>query len=192
MISPECSSLIHALDLISCPAIWLDRNGTVLAVSQRASAHFDGEFSVRGRRLYVTDSQARARLDELIDRFRLEFEKRVPTASLIVVNRSNHRPIVLRAILKGSESPCEAGILLVLTDLDEMPVISQASLMAVFSLTPVQAQLASLLVQGKSLKEIATQLHISSGTARNHLKAVFVRTATRRQSELVLLLSRIR
>ncbi|WP_456725288.1 MULTISPECIES: LuxR C-terminal-related transcriptional regulator [unclassified Bradyrhizobium] len=64
--------------------------------------------------------------------------------------------------------------------------------MAVFGLTPVQAQLASLLVRGKSLEAIAREMNISSGTARNHLKAIFVRTATRRQSELVLLLSRLR
>ncbi|WFU44966.1 LuxR C-terminal-related transcriptional regulator [Bradyrhizobium sp. CB82] len=64
--------------------------------------------------------------------------------------------------------------------------------MEVFGLTPVQAQLASLLAKGRSLEEIAREMNISPGTARNHLKAVFLRTATRRQGELVSLLSRLR
>ncbi|WP_246800502.1 helix-turn-helix transcriptional regulator [Bradyrhizobium sp. ERR14] len=63
--------------------------------------------------------------------------------------------------------------------------------MEIFGLTPAQARLASLLVAGKSLEEIALDMNISSGTARNHLKAVFLRTGTRRQAELVSLLSRL-
>lgn len=190
----EPLNIISGLDLINCPAIWIDRNGAVLAVSGKASRLFDSEFFVRGKRLYVADYQSRMRFEELIDRLRLEFEERGPLASQVVINRSNRRPMVIQVILKGGEAgPCRAaGALLLLTDLDDVPVISQASLIEIFSLTPVQAQVASLLVRGKSLAEIAGELKISSGTARNHLKAVFVRTATRRQGELVSLLSRLR
>lgn len=191
----EYSSIISALDIINCPAIWVDRNGAVLAVSGKASKVFDSGFFVRGRRLYVADYQSRTRLEELMDQIRLVSDERGPKVSQIVINRSNRRPVVVDAILQewGSSSPsCGAGVLLLLTDLDQVPVISQASLIQVFGLTPVQAQLASLLVRGKSLAKIAAEMNISLGTARNHLKAVFVRTATRRQSELVLLLSRLR
>lgn len=191
----EHSSIISALDLINCPAIWIDRKGAVLAVSCKASNVFDSEFFVRGKRLYVADYQSRMRFEGLIDRLALESEERGRLASQVVINRSNRRPIVIQAILKAGEagSPCyAAGALLLLMDLDDVPVIPQASLIEIFGLTPVQAQVASLLVRGKSLAEIACELKISSGTARNHLKAVFLRTATRRQGELVSLLSRLR
>lgn len=191
----EHSNIISGLDLINCPAIWINRDGAVLAITGKASKVFDSELFVRGRRLYVADCQSRMRFEDLIDRLRLESDKKGPPASQIVINRSNRRPIVIQAIVKGGEagSPCcAAGALLLLKDLDDVPVISQASLIEIFGLTPVQAQVASLLVGGKSLAEIARELKISSGTARNHLKAVFVRTATRRQGELVSLLSRLR
>ncbi|KWV55239.1 hypothetical protein AS156_06135 [Bradyrhizobium macuxiense] len=64
--------------------------------------------------------------------------------------------------------------------------------MAIFDLASIQAQLASLLVTGQSLDEIAREMNISKGTARNHLKAIVMPTATKRQGELVSLLSRLR
>ncbi|MFB9264638.1 helix-turn-helix transcriptional regulator [Bradyrhizobium erythrophlei] len=190
----EHSSVLIALDWINCPAILLDRNGSVLAVSGKAPDAFDSEFSVRGRRIYVADYQSRTRLEELLDRARLLSGRQPPPVSRLVINRVSRRPIVIEAIPRRSGSgslPCDVGLLLLLTDLDEAPVISRASLMEVFGLTPAQAQVASLLVKGKSLEDIAREMNISSGTARNHLKAVFARTATRRQGELVSLLSRL-
>ncbi|RXH32418.1 transcriptional regulator [Bradyrhizobium nanningense] len=195
MTLKEYSSVLIALDLINHPAILLDRDGAVLAVSGKASKVFDSEFSVRGRRLYVADGQSRTKLEALLDRARLVSDKQVPSVSHLAVNRASRRPIVVEAILRSSGSsslPCDVSLVLLLTDLDEMPVISRASLMEVFGLTPVQAQLASLLAKGKSVEEIAREMNISPGTARNHLKAVFLRTATRRQGELVSLLSRLR
>lgn len=130
-----------------------------------------------------------------MDRMRLVSDEQVRSVSQVVINRSSRRPIMMKAIPRGcpsSSRPCETGVLLLLTDLDEVPNVSQAAIMEVFGLTPVQAQLASLLVRGKSVEEIAREMNISSGTARNHLKAIFVRTATGRQGELVSLLSRLR
>ncbi len=191
----EYSSIISVLDVINCPAIWMDRNGSVLAVSAKASKLFDGELFVRGRRLYVTDYQSRMKLEELLNRVRLASCSQEIFASQVVIHRSDRRPIIIEAVWQEwpcKSSSCDIGALLLLTDLNEMPVISQISLMEIFGLTRVQAHLARLLVMGKSLKEIAREMNISAGTARNHLKAVFVRTATKRQGELISLLSRLR
>jgi DNA-binding CsgD family transcriptional regulator len=166
----------------------------VLTVSAKASKLFDGEFFVRARRLYVTDPRSRTMLEELLNRIRLAPDEPVLPA-LVVINRSDRRPIIIEAIRQDwdcNSSRCDPGAFLLLKDLNEVPLISRASLMAIFGLTPVQAQLARLLAMGKSIEEIAREMNISSGTARNHLKAVFVRTATRRQGELISLLSRLR
>ncbi|MGY8684940.1 helix-turn-helix transcriptional regulator [Bradyrhizobium sp. UFLA05-153] len=195
MNPPAYSSILTALDLIGYPAIWLDRDGSVLAVSDKALQTFDGDFTVRERRICVADYQSRMKCEELMGRVRLVSEEQGLSDSPVVINRASRRPLVLKAIRGDWAScslPCETGVLLLLTDLDEVHVVSQASLMEIFGLTPVQAQLASLLVRGKSLEEIAREMRISSGTARHYLKAIFVRTATRRQAELALLLSRLR
>lgn len=191
----EFSSITDALDIIDCPAIWLDRRGSVLSVSGKASTFLDSEFYLRGQRLYVADQSSRLQLDALLEHVRLVPDQREAATLQVVINRSNRRPIVLDAIVQdwaSSSPPCQIGALLLLRNLDEVPALSRTSLMNVFGLTPVQAQLASLLVGGLSLTDIAREMNISSGTARNHLKAVFVRTATRRQAELVSLLSRLR
>ncbi|MGY8662381.1 helix-turn-helix transcriptional regulator [Bradyrhizobium sp. UFLA05-109] len=191
----EYSSIVSVLDVINCPAIWMDRDNSVVAVSAKASKLFDDELFVRARRLYVTDHQSRIKLEELLNRVRLASDSQEIFASQVVVHRSERRPIVIEAIWQDwtcKSSSCDTGALLLLTDLNEMPVISQISLKEIFGLTRAQANLARLLVMGKSLKEIAREMNISAGTARNHLKAVFVRTATKRQGELISLLSRLR
>lgn len=59
-----------------------------------------------------------------------------------------------------------------------------------FSLTPAQAAVARCLGDGDSLEMIARKLHISLHTARGHLKAIFAKTETSRQPQLVALLLR--
>jgi len=56
-----------------------------------------------------------------------------------------------------------------------------------FALTAGEATMAALLVKGKTVKEISDELHISMATARTHLKHIFAKTGTHRQSDLVRL-----
>jgi DNA-binding CsgD family transcriptional regulator len=60
-----------------------------------------------------------------------------------------------------------------------------------FGFTPAEARLASLLVDGKNLRSAATALDVSYETARGTLKALFQKTATHRQTELVIKLIRV-
>jgi DNA-binding CsgD family transcriptional regulator len=57
-----------------------------------------------------------------------------------------------------------------------------------YLLTPAEARLALLLTTGRSVEESARDLGIALSTARGVLKAVFAKTDTRRQSDLVRLL----
>jgi len=52
-------------------------------------------------------------------------------------------------------------------------------------------RLARQLLCGQSLQEIADAAGVSLGTVRSQTKAVFVKTQTHRQSELVRLLTRL-
>jgi DNA-binding CsgD family transcriptional regulator len=58
-------------------------------------------------------------------------------------------------------------------------------------LTPAETRLASTMATDISIERVADQLGLSRATVRNQLKAVFAKTATNRQSELVALLSRL-
>jgi DNA-binding CsgD family transcriptional regulator len=60
------------------------------------------------------------------------------------------------------------------------PLILQA-----YALTAREAQLAQLVLQGRSTDEIAATLFISSLTVQQHLTAVFDKTGVRSRRELV-------
>lgn len=58
------------------------------------------------------------------------------------------------------------------------------------ALSPAQAQLAALLYDGKSLKQAASSLGITEGSARQYLRRIFAKTGTNRQIDLVRRVSR--
>ena len=57
-----------------------------------------------------------------------------------------------------------------------------------FQLTPAEAALAVHLAQGAALVDAARILDIAHNTARSHLRAIFAKTGTHRQGELIHLL----
>lgn len=61
-------------------------------------------------------------------------------------------------------------------------------LLGLFDLSPAEARVAQKIVEGSSVEEIATDHELSRETVRNQLKAVFAKTGTNRQAELVGLL----
>jgi DNA-binding CsgD family transcriptional regulator/PAS domain-containing protein len=67
--------------------------------------------------------------------------------------------------------------------------LDSAAVEAAFGLTPRQAALAVLIARGASLPQAAATLSTSSETVRSHLKEIFERTGTRRQADLVRMLS---
>jgi DNA-binding CsgD family transcriptional regulator len=68
------------------------------------------------------------------------------------------------------------------------PAIDGNLLYAVFGLTPAEARIATLLAEGLSLKQIAQVQGTQHDTVRKQLRAIYQKTATNRQPELVRLL----
>lgn len=61
-----------------------------------------------------------------------------------------------------------------------------------FGLTDAQAKLAIEIAKGEGLKACARRLGIAVSTGRSHLKQIFEKTETRRQAELVRVISACR
>jgi DNA-binding CsgD family transcriptional regulator len=57
-----------------------------------------------------------------------------------------------------------------------------------YGLTPAEARVANLLLEGLEVREAAERLGITLETARFHLKRVLAKTGTRRQTELLRLM----
>jgi DNA-binding CsgD family transcriptional regulator len=71
----------------------------------------------------------------------------------------------------------------------ETPVIATDILRDLFGLTRAQAAVAAQIAEGRDPEQIATALHITLHTVRDHLKVIFAKTGTSRQSQLVALLA---
>jgi DNA-binding CsgD family transcriptional regulator len=54
-----------------------------------------------------------------------------------------------------------------------------------FRLSPVERRLVDCIVRGRTVRQASLELNISYHTARKYLQAIFVKTGTRRQTELV-------
>ncbi|KIC09056.1 hypothetical protein RA19_17370 [Leisingera sp. ANG-M1] len=79
--------------------------------------------------------------------------------------------------------------LLSIREVENQPGLCPELLQQEFHLTPAEASVAVQLSKGLSLKQAAQHLNISIWTARSHLRAVFQKTNTHRQGELVSLLA---
>lgn len=185
---------IDALNTVAQPAVAIDRFGVVLAVNSAAGALFDDQLRIKGRRLHACDAAARAALDNLHDCLRVSSDLAALSCGPIVVRRRDKGPVVLRIlpVPPAARVPfLGARALVTLTAIERRRGPPVALLAGVFGLTPAEARLASIIAEGRNPEDAAEELRISKSTARNHLKAIFAKTATRRQAELVALLSRL-
>ena len=188
------SGMTNALGRLKQPALALDRSGLVLDHNDAAEHMFSGDVRVRNRCLELSDRQARLNFDIVIQRLRTTAEGVALPVAPIVVRRSSERPLLLRVLpVDGAaRSPFfGASALVVFSDLDSEAGLCMKLLSQVFGLSPAEARLAAALADGLSPEQAARKLGIAKATVRSQLKAVFSKTETHRQSELVAVLSRL-
>jgi DNA-binding CsgD family transcriptional regulator len=82
-------------------------------------------------------------------------------------------------------------VIVFIIDPEVAPVLPMEYLQSAYGLRPKEARLACELAAGRTVEEAADTLAITYETARTHLRRVFVKTETSRQSELVALLVRL-
>lgn len=111
-----------------------------------------------------------------------------PKDSPITLQRRTANSALIVRVVPGPGLECweERTALLRLYDEDFSLVVDEHTLSSLYGLTRGEASLAALLIRGKSIDEAAAQLFISNHTARTHLKRIFMKTDTHRQTELVV------
>ena len=83
-----------------------------------------------------------------------------------------------------------AAAIVFVSDPEDTEEAETVLLRGLYGLSRAEAEFAVLLLQGREIKEIAGELHISRNTAKTHLSHLFQKTGTLRQSELLRLLLR--
>jgi DNA-binding CsgD family transcriptional regulator len=109
---------------------------------------------------------------------------------IILQRRTAHNALIVR-VVPGPGLDCWPGTehrtaLLKLYDQDLGLEVDAEVLSRLYGLTRGEAALAGHLLRGKSIEEAADALFISPHTARTHLKRIFMKTDTHRQTELVV------
>jgi DNA-binding CsgD family transcriptional regulator len=104
--------------------------------------------------------------------------------------RVAHSALIVR-VVPGPGLDCWPGTesraaLLTMYDQDLGIEIDESVLTRLYGLTRGEAGMAAHLLRGKSIEEAAGLLFISPHTARTHLKRIFMKTDTHRQTELVV------
>jgi DNA-binding CsgD family transcriptional regulator len=94
----------------------------------------------------------------------------------------------LRPALDGFGMALPAALVFV-RDPERLDVAGEL-LQGLFELTAMEARIAAALCRGRSMADITRAQGISINTAKTHLKAILLKTGTRRQAELVALLLR--
>lgn len=185
----RAQGLIDGLEGARQAAAIFDGAGGLLALNGLAEARLGDGFGVTGRTLHFADPASQDRFAALLAQaVRQEPEPRARPLADVVRDRAG-QPLPIRLLaLRGFAqfSFANARALLLIGDAD-----AAASPPLRFGLTTAEARLAGEIARGDSLAEIAERHHVTYGTTRSQLRAIFSKTQTHRQAELAALWSRL-
>lgn len=177
--------------------IWLvlDRDARVAMKSRAAEALLSAQdgLTLREGRLAACDSQSQTSLDKCLARTAKSCDTGASSA-VLWVERANSHPwlITVRPVTTAF-----AGLARVISGFHVQitrphPNVQRvSSFTSLFGLSPRESEVLELLACGHSLASLSEVLCISANTAKVHLQAIFAKTRTRRQAELLQLCARI-
>lgn len=108
---------------------------------------------------------------------------------------SGKRPLVVSIFTLKPIAAADPGdrtmAAVLISDPEDRRVVPAELLGRLYGFTAAETRVALALMQGHDLKDIAGTYGVSEGTVRHQLKAIFAKTDTHRQAELVALLGRV-
>jgi DNA-binding CsgD family transcriptional regulator len=115
--------------------------------------------------------------------------------SIAIAGTLRHAPLIAHVLplrLSGLDVFAGAVSILFLTPITQQHGPKPELLQALFDLTPAEARVAGMLVDGMSLETISETHGVTRNTVRTQLKSVFAKTGVDRQVDLVRLLGQRR
>ncbi|MDB5542711.1 MAG: LuxR family transcriptional regulator [Devosia sp.] len=161
--------------------------------------HNNGPFSTSDGILRASDEATDEMLRQLVQR--TASSKRTPTSVLQISRPEGEERYfaIARLAARGNQhyqlhdAVLDPGplVMLVVHGSLEVSSLPMDLLWRAFSLTESEARLAEALLNGATLADFAKEREVAKQTLRNQLVGVMRKTGTRRQSELVSLLTRL-
>jgi len=189
-----------ALDDLCVAALLLDRDGKLVHANHHGECLLRNEQGVRLHDGRVT-ATAREQSVELAARIEQACcavtDGSMPGAqSLLLRDRGTDSPNLL-AVVSPLETPASelrevwpaASVALYVGDFEDTGLLRPEVLRSLYGLTDAEARLAVAIGRGRELAELSDCWQVSVETLRSHLKSIFAKTGTNRQTELVRLLA---
>lgn len=178
-----------AAELSPLPFLLVDAKSNVLAASRGAQLIIEREksFTLDKSRLSMTAAAMQQSLTRLIEKA-IDGKAPDPRSSTLVlkVERKGNAPLALLvSAVPGFPAP---PVVVYLHEPSFTARISEPVLCQLYDLTPAEARVARMMVNGGAPREIAEQSNTSVHTVRNQIKSVFNKTGAARQAELAILL----
>lgn len=196
-IRQENHRMVETFSKIPRSILFVSRSGKVLFCNDAASKTLgrrDGLEMDRNGKLFASLSKDERQLKSILATvFDQTPGRSISHGGVLPVSRpSGLRPLqVLMSPFFDQKSigfPSDPMALVVVYDQEQNIETVESLLSRMYGLTPAEARLASLIANGRSLTEAADELKISHNTVRTHLKRIFSKTRTNRQSDLISLI----
>jgi DNA-binding CsgD family transcriptional regulator len=187
--TPELFARVPFLDEWRQPAMFVALNGAVLRLNDatrqmlgrtRLVQVIDGKLELQGavQRRILDECLAAADVTPVYRMLRLTEEHRGEPAVQGALYVFYH-PV---AVSHGHAA------LLTFYHPDSPPIVDPDLLASAFDLTPAECRVACHIAEGRTPKEIASQTGVQHDTVRKQLQAIYQKTATNRQVDLIRLL----
>ena len=174
----------------------LDGVGKILWTNREAASilsRADG-LAIHNKRLCAANNAENADLERMIAAaVATRFGRAIQSGGAISISRpslARSLAVLVAPMMMERVFLHEPAAVVFITDPGRKSETPVQLLKRLYGLTGREAALAALLLQGTDLKDAAGQLGTTMNTARTHLRLIFEKTDTHRQSELIHLLLR--
>ena len=178
------------LDAIRLPLLLLDHSMRVLAANTHAQPMMERADNGAGKRQISLHGVCRIKFSDAVR----SACDRVPRASgsiLRIHSEPVRQVLVLPIVMRHAGRAERAALVLVHGHPEQTETQSSVNrlLQQVYGLTPAEARLAILILDGQAPGDAAINLKVSVATVRTQLSAILKKTGARKQAELVRHLS---
>lgn len=188
------ASLSGLLDSTRVGVIHLDRHGRVMAANDRALAVLRREDGLRDREGFLSawlpaDTTA---IQRLLRAALPAPGSQSPEGGSMLVRKPSGEPGLLLLVNPVAVSQTALGVpeiaaFALLVDATKWPRVNADRVAATLGLTPAESRVASLLAEGRTLRDIAAATGRQPSTAAHHLKQIHRKLGVSRRADLVRL-----
>lgn len=188
--------VLAVLDRLLIGVLLLDKGGRFVTMNAaaRQAAEDSGAFRARpGMPLHATDSHTDALLRKLVvGAARTAGASGTSDGGALVLPRRGTGPGILFEVMPlRDEGVVDGGgiegVAVFIVDPARSHVLNCHGLARIFALSPAEGAIATEVINGATVVEIAEERRTTVGTVRGQLKAIFGKTGARSQSDLVRL-----